>query len=235
MICFLKHKKTAFFILKIALVFSFCSMNFSTIKNIIFDLGDVIINIDPPRTYQAYANLMQCSLQEAYQVIDNEYRLFERYDRGEFTDQEFIAYTKSVLKLNHCSDQQIVDAWNALLLDMPKERIERIQALSKSYNLYLLSNTTNIHIIEVNNIMHQSSGVDDLKKLFIKAYYSFDMKMRKPDEEIYTTLLNDANIKAEESVFLDDSLPNIIAAEKVGIKAIHVQKPITMLDYLKDA
>ena len=139
------------------------------------------------------------------------------------------------LDLQSCSDDQIVDAWNALLLDMPKERIERIQELSKKYNLYLLSNTTNIHIIEVNNIMFKSSDVNDLKKLFIKAYYSFDMKMRKPDDEIYLTLLDDAGINAEESVFLDDTLPNIETANRLGIHGIHVQKPIDMLDYLRDA
>lgn len=210
-------------------------MDFGGIKNIIFDLGDVIINIDPPRTYQVFANLMNCSLEEAYIQIDDKHSLFNRYDRGEFTDQGFIEEVKKSLQLEKCSDQEIIDAWNALLLDMPSSRIRRIEELAKKYNLYLLSNTTNIHIIEVNNIMERSSGISDLKDLFIKVFYSFDMKMRKPDEEIYTTLLDDLGIAAEESVFLDDTLVNIEAAEALGIKGIHVQKPVTMLDYLKDA
>ena len=210
-------------------------MDFSRIKNIIFDLGDVIINIDPPRTYQAFADLMGCSIKEAYEKIDDEFQLFNRYDRGEFSDQEFIAITKRSLGLISCTDSQIIDAWNALLLDMPKGRIERIIELSEKYDLYLLSNTTNIHIIEVNNIMNRSSGVNDLRDLFKKVYYSFDMKMRKPDEEIYTTLLNDADIKAEESVFLDDTLPNIETANRIGIHGIHVKKPVNMIEYLKNA
>ena len=118
-------------------------MDFTGIKNIIFDLGDVIINIDPPRTYQAFADLKGISLEEAYKIVDDN-AFFDKYDKGQFSDQGFVDYVKEKLDLTN-SDQEIIDAWNALLLDMPKERIERIQELSK-YDIYLLSNTCSLHI-----------------------------------------------------------------------------------------
>lgn len=208
-------------------------MDLKKIKNIVFDLGDVIINIDPPRTYQAFADLKGISLEEAYSIIDGN-GFFEKYDKGLFSDEAFIAFVKETLQLS-VSDEEVIIAWNALLLDMPAERVKRIQELSKSYNLYLLSNTCSIHIKEVNNIMMKSSGVKDLKHLFKKAYYSFDLGLRKPDTNIYKAVLDDAQINPEETLFLDDNLPNIIAAQSMGIQCIHVQKPTTMLDYLKDA
>lgn len=208
-------------------------MDFVGIKNIIFDLGDVIINIDPPRTYQAFADMKGISLDEAYKIVDGN-AFFDKYDKGQFSDQEFVDYVKEKLDVPN-TDQEIITAWNALLLDMPKERVERIQELSKKYTIYLLSNTCSLHIKEVNNILLKSSGVSDLKNLFTTAYFSFDLGLRKPDKSIYTTMLNDAKIKAEETLFLDDNLQNIEAAQALGIKCIHVQKPTTMLDYLKDA
>ena len=208
-------------------------MNFTGIKNIIFDLGDVIINIDPPRTYQAFADLKGISLEEAYKVVDDN-AFFDKYDKGQFTDQGFVDYVKEKLQLSN-PDHEIITAWNALLLDMPKERIERIQELSNKYTVYLLSNTCSLHIKEVNKILYTFSGVKNLKDLFKTAYYSFDLGLRKPDKNIYTTVLADANIKAEETLFLDDNLQNIEAAQSLGINCIHVQKPTTMLDYLKDA
>lgn len=208
-------------------------MDFKKIKNIVFDLGDVIINIDPPRTYQAFADLKGISLEKAYEIVDGN-AFFDKYDKGYFSDQEFVQYVKEKLEISN-SDQEIIAAWNALLLDMPKERIERIQELNKNYTIYLLSNTCSLHIKEVNKIMYKSSGVENLKDLFKTAYFSFDLGLRKPDKTIYTTVLDDAKIKAEETLFLDDNLQNIESAQSLGIHCIHVQKPITMLDYLKDA
>ncbi len=208
-------------------------MDFKKIKNIIFDLGDVIINIDPPRTYQAFADLKGVSLEKAYDLVDSN-AFFDQYDKGLFSDQGFIDYVKGKLEITN-SDQEIINAWNALLLDMPKERVERIQELSKKYTVYLLSNTCSLHIKEVNKTLYKSSGVKDLKDLFKTAYFSFDLGLRKPDKTIYSKVLDDANIKAEETLFLDDNLQNIEAAQSFGIHCIHVQKPTTMLDYLKDA
>lgn len=208
-------------------------MKFEGIKNIVFDLGDVIINIDPPRTYQAFADLLECSLKEAYVKVDGA-GFFDRYDRGEFNDSEFLSFVRAELGIE-VSDALLMDCWNALLLDIPKQRIERIQALSKKYNLYLLSNTTAIHIDAVNDILEQATGVADLKELFIKTYYSFDMKMRKPDEEIYVTMLSDGNMIAEETVFLDDTLKNVEAANKVGIHGLYVTKENDMLTHLQNA
>ncbi len=208
-------------------------MDFKKIKNIIFDLGDVIINIDPPRTYQAFADLKGITLEETYKIVDDN-AFFDKYDKGHFSDQGFIDYVREKLEVSN-SDQEIVAAWNALLLDMPKERIERIQELSKKYTIYLLSNTCSLHIIEVNNILYKSAGVKDLKDLFTTAYFSFDLGLRKPDKTIYIKVLDDANIKADETLFLDDNLQNIEAAQSLGIHCIHVQKPTTMLEYLKDA
>ena len=130
----------------------------------------------------------------------------------------------------------MIAAWNALLLKIPKERIEFIKELNKKYNTYVLSNTSLYHIIGLNQILKDSSGDLSLHEVMNrKIYFSYEINLRKPDFEIYDFIIRDSNLKAEETVFLDDNLQNVKAAEAAGIKSIHVQAPETILDYLKNA
>ncbi|HEV7349841.1 HAD family phosphatase [Telluribacter sp.] len=203
------------------------------IKNIIFDLGDVIINIDVPLAARSFAQL--CG-QEETEVLElfKEKELFRQFETGKLDEAAFRTYVREILKQEHWDDAAINKAWNALLLDIPPARIELLQKLKERYRLFLLSNTSSIHIAEVNQILESTTGIPRLDGLFEKLFLSYEMGLMKPDPEIYHQVLLEAGIRAEETLFLDDNADNIRAAAEIGIHTIHVQKPTTILDYLKD-
>lgn len=208
-------------------------MDFSSIKNVIFDLGGVIINIDFQYTYEAFAKLGNTDILSVIKRFE-EIQIFKRYEKGEFSDQEILDLFRREFNSN-ASDEELIKAWNELLLDIPNARVELLKSLKSQYRTFLLSNTNNIHIQEVNNILHRSSGVPNLDHLFEKIYYSYDIKMSKPDLEIYQHVLKQNNLKAEETVFIDDNKDNIVGAKAAGLHVIHVQASDTILELLKNA
>ncbi len=203
----------------------------NNIKNIIFDLGDVILNIDIPKTVRAFAELSGHSDQHLQRVF-TENELFRKFETGSLQEEGFRNLVREILEMPGLGDTDIDNAWNALLLDIPPARIALLQKLADRYNLYLLSNTSSIHITKVNQILHETSGVGDLQQLFKKVYLSYEMGVMKPDSRIFQDVLEKAGIEAGETLFLDDNLANVEAAGKLGIHIIHVQKPTTILEYL---
>jgi putative hydrolase of the HAD superfamily len=208
-------------------------MKNSRIKNIIFDLGDVILNIDVPL---ASSNFGKLSGKEQHEVLTlfKEKELFRLFETGLVDEAAFRNMVREVLEFPDWSEEIIDTAWNSLLLDIPPARIELIKELGKKYRLFLLSNTSSIHIKEANKILHAASGVEKLDDLFEKVYLSYEMGLMKPDPAIYLQVLKESGLVAEETLFLDDNPDNITAASKLGIDTILVQKPVTILDYLKD-
>ena len=206
-------------------------MNYKLIKNIVFDLGGVVIDIDFELTFNAFTQLSPYSLEEVKKIM-LELNIWDKYERGELSDQSFVDIIRESLKLTQ-PDEEIIKAWNALLLELPKERIDLVKAINEKYNTYVLSNTSNLHIVGVNKILEKSTGEKGLKDVFGKIYYSYEINRRKPDRDIYEFLLKDANLKPEETLFLDDNLDNILSAQKVGIQTIHVEPPISILHYLE--
>ena len=203
----------------------------NNIKNIIFDLGDVILNIDIPKTVRAFAELSGRSDQHLHRVF-TENELFRKFETGSLSEEGFRNLVREILEMPDLADTDIDNAWNALLLDIPPARIGLLEKLADRYQLYLLSNTSSIHITKVNQILHTTSGIEDLRHLFKKLYFSYEMGIMKPDPQIYLNVLEDAGIEAAQTLFLDDNQANIEAAGKLGINIIHVQKPTTILEYL---
>lgn len=198
-----------------------------------FDLGDVIINIDVPQAAHSFAALANRDANEVIQLFQ-EANVFGQFETGQLTATEFRAYLKDILGHPHWDDQTIDTAWNALLLDIPPQRIELIQYLGSNYRLFLLSNTSSIHVEAVNRILHQTTGVEKLDMLFEKLFLSYEMGIMKPHPTIYKRVLGDAGLVAEQTLFLDDNADNIKAADALGIQTIHVQKPLSILDYLHE-
>lgn len=209
-------------------------IDFSNIKNIVLDLGNVIINIDFELTFNALARLTDKSILEVKKELDKT-NLWNRYEEGLVSDETFITILYKSLDLK-CSREELIEAWCGLLLDIPQKRIDLIDTLRKKYSVFILSNTSDIHIQVINKMIQDQFGRPDLKALVEKAYYSYEMKMRKPNKEIYLTMLSDAGIKAKETLFLDDNRENIEGAKKLGIHTILVD-PIEscMTEYLKNA
>jgi len=209
--------------------------DFTTIKNIVFDLGAVIIPIDFEKTFQAFSTLSKFSVEE----IKHRYQstsLFIEFEKGIIGNFTFLQQLRTLLEVDETiSDQQLIDAWNALLLPIPKEHTDRIQALASNYRLFLLSNTNPIHIKDVNRILVECTEVPALENLFETAWYSYDLGLIKPDANIYETILRVKELKSNETIFLDDNADNIISALSVGIHALHVTKEQHILEHLKHA
>ncbi|WP_266366827.1 HAD family hydrolase [Tellurirhabdus rosea] len=203
------------------------------IKNIIFDLGDVIIPINVSLTALAFSRLSGLTLEQV-QILFREHQVFQQFETGLVDDKGFRDHIRQILANKEWADEVIDEAWNTLLLDLPIERIKRIQELKGRYRLFLLSNTSPIHIREVNQKLHQVAGVPTLNELFEKVYYSYEIRMMKPSPDIYQYVLDDAGLVAGETVFLDDNADNIRGAAELGIVAVQVQPPLTILDYLRD-
>lgn len=203
------------------------------VKNIIFDLGDVILNIDVPLASLSFAELSGRK-QDEILAIFKESDLFRQFETGLLDETSFRNYVRELLVFPDLTDDIIDTAWNSLLLDLPAERVELLKNLRSKYRLFLLSNTSSIHITQVNKILEASTGVKNLDALFDKVYLSYEMGLMKPDPQIYLTVLTEQGLLAEETLFLDDNADNIKSAATLGIETIHVCKPITILEYLKD-
>lgn len=202
-----------------------------SIKNIIFDLGAVIINIDVPLTFLKFAQISN-KVPDEVRTIFQQNQLIERHEVGELTDEGFRNEIQKLLNIQ-ATHSEIDAIWNALLLDIPKERIELIQQLAEKYNLYMLSNTNGIHFPIVENILLDATGINTFEKLFKKVYLSHEIQLRKPHLPIYEHVLSTSNLAAHETLFIDDNFDNIQGASKLGIQTIHLQHPYTIVDSLK--
>jgi epoxide hydrolase-like predicted phosphatase len=193
------------------------------IKNIIFDLGGVIINLSVEKTHQAFAALSGLPLEEIKSRVHHG-AYFHEYEKGLITDAEFRDHLRESLNLS-VTDSALDAAWNAMLLDIPIERIQLLERLKKTYSIYLLSNTNNIHLQCFSNIVHQLTGKARIDHYFHNAYYSHLLKLSKPDVAIYKHVLSENNLQPAETIFLDDNKDNLAGANKVGIKTFHVEYP----------
>ncbi len=192
-------------------------------KNIIFDLGGVLLNLDVSKTHEAFSKLSGIKTVEIYNMLA-ESSLFLDYEKGLLSDSDFRNEVSRALSI-HCSDEIFDNAWNAMLGDLPKPRINLLYALKKEYPVFLLSNTNNIHLTNFSEKAKKINNGSPLDDCFTKAYYSHLLKMRKPDAEIFEHVLSQHNLDPQQTIFLDDNLFNLEGANKLGIKTFHVQHP----------
>ena len=190
------------------------------IKNIIFDLGGVLLNIDYYKTADAFKALGVHQFDELYSQA-NANHLFEALETGEISEDHFYHEIEQ-----YCSPgttrQQIQAAWNAILLDFRMDSLNILESVKDRYNVYLLSNTNSIHLTEFNKILFNKAGQSSLDAYFKKSYYSHVIRMRKPYVATYQWVLNDAQLIAGETLFIDDSINNINGAVDTGIQTHHL-------------
>lgn len=199
------------------------------IKNIIFDLGGVILNLAVENTHREFANLSGLPLAEIKTRVHHG-KYFHEYERGLISDAEFRNHLRQSLELQ-VSDAELDKAWNAMLLDIPQERFALLEQLKQSHRLFLLSNTNEIHRQCFNSIVQQTSGKPGIDHYFHQAYFSHLLNLSKPDVTIYQHVLNDQNLLPHETVFLDDNADNITGAAKAGLHTFHVQHPNQIFDF----
>ncbi|WP_299255041.1 HAD family phosphatase [uncultured Lacinutrix sp.] len=179
------------------------------IKTIIFDFGDVFINLDKEG---AMTNALE--LFEMEELSEDLIAINALYEQGLLSTDEFIDfYRENFPKL---SKQEIIEAWNFIICDFPPKRLAFIEQLAKDkkYNLILLSNTNELHI---DCIKEHISFYDDFKAAFNKFYLSHEIMLRKPNADIFEFVLKENKLKPEDCLFIDDTLENTEAAAKLGI------------------
>ncbi len=188
------------------------------IENLIFDFGGVIINLDPLRMVTAFAELGVKNIEKVNKAIADA-GLYLNLEMGLITPAEFREGMRKCTGLK-LTDSQIDNAWNAMILDIPPSRLALLKELKENYNIYLLSNTNEIHYHYFNDYLLSEFGIPKLDQIFTKCYYSHQLKLRKPEPEIFLKVLSLAGLKADECLFIDDSKDNVKTARELGIHGI---------------
>ena len=198
------------------------------IKNIIFDLGGIFLDIHYQLTREAFINLGIKNFDELF-TQHHANNLFEDLETGKILEFEFYDLFRNEANIN-LSNEQIKTAWNALLGDFPIERLAWLEKIKQLYNIYLFSNTNKIHYDAFMLIYEQTTGKSDFNSHFIKAYYSQNMGLRKPYPESFLYIINEQNLLPEETLFIDDTIKNIDGAKALGLQTFHLVAPQTVLD-----
>lgn len=197
------------------------------VKSIIFDLGGVLLNLDVAKTSEAFKKLGLTQIDELFR-IGFASSFFKEYEKGLISDEQFITEAQK-LALPGTTRQQIVDAWNVMLLDFPAERVELLKKLKNKYSIFLFSNTNHIHLQHFHKTYREEFG-SEMDELFQKAYYSHLIKQRKPDVAAYQYIINDSGVNAAETLFIDDALVNVEGAREAGLQGLHLTDGKTILD-----
>jgi putative hydrolase of the HAD superfamily len=191
-------------------------MGAKKISTLIFDFGGVIIDIDFERTINAFVKLGAENFGENYSKATQS-GIFDALDKGDVSETEFVNSLKPLLPAG-VSDQQIIDAWNAIIIGIPEGRVRLLEEVRKHYQICLLSNT-NITHYNLYTPFLKEFGYNSLHELFHKVFLSFELGMRKPDRDIFDYLFVKSEINKQESLFIDDSHHIIEAARSYGIPA----------------
>ena len=184
------------------------------INTIIFDFGDIFINLDKNATVTAFKNLGLTNWNKDLNDLNMD------FETGKITPENFILGIQKHIPNSNL--EEISAAWKAILLDFPLYRLEFLQLLSKKYRLFLLSNTDAIHI----ESFEKKSGISfysDFYQCFEKVYFSFEIGLRKPDLDIFRHLINNHDLDPKRTLFVDDKRENTDAAAELGFQIWNLQ------------
>lgn len=201
------------------------------INSVIFDLGGVLFDIDYSYTQKAFIALGAKEFDKLYSQQKQE-GLFDEFEKGNVSAEYFRAGVKKYLP-GHISEKQVDDAWNALLIGFPNEKIVLLKSLKQKHRLFLLSNTNDIHLPAVFEMMDKAHGKGIMATIFEKEYYSCKMGMRKPDSGIFEKVCKDNNLDITTTLFIDDSIQNIEGARKFGLQTLHYNPSISLEEYFQ--
>ena len=202
------------------------------IKSIIFDLGGVILNLNYSKTEDEFKKIGVLNFKEFYSQ-KKQTLLFDDFEKGKIKPEEFISSFKESENLK-IKEIDFINAWNAMLLEIPTEKLQFINGLKKNYKIILLSNTNEIHIKKFEDNLKKNNMLEQFYKCFDKIYYSSRMGMRKPEENCFNQVLEENGLIAENTLFIDDSIQHIEGAKKAGIKTFHLEKNKSILDLVPD-
>ncbi len=190
------------------------------IENIIFDLGGVLLTLDINKTTEAFLHL-GWKESEWEGIAQSSELFFKNLEIGKDNSAEFRDNVRKMLP-GTPTDAQIDYAWNAMLIDFPSATIEYLVKLKSNFNLYLLSNTNELHLKRFREIFSVSYGYA-FESLFIRTYYSHEIGCRKPEARAYLGVLEDASLLPERTLFVDDLKVNTEAAAHIGMQVLLIE------------
>jgi len=194
----------------------------SGIRNIIFDIGNVLIDLDIPATLRAFASLHFGGLRPE-DIHPHQTGFFLDYELGKIDDAGFLASLHRTYDCSAVTDLQIFTAWNAMLRDPEPARFELIRRLGQHYRLFVLSNTNHQHITHLRQRFAEICPGRTFDSLFEHCFYSHYMHLRKPDPEIYRRVIAQTGIISEQTLFIDDNACNILPAAALSLKTHHLR------------
>ena len=202
------------------------------VKNIIFDLGGVLINLNYQLTRKAFEDLGVANFNDLY-TQHHANPLFEQLEVGAIDPDKFYNQLREATGLT-LNNSQIETAWNAMLLDFPIERLAWLDQIKNKYNIYLFSNTNAIHYKAFTRIYAQTAPLVGLNPnfnhFFKTAYYSHTLKQRKPEVAAFEAVLQDSGLDAAQTLFIDDTISNIQGAQKAGLQTLFLNGGLTVQD-----
>jgi glucose-1-phosphatase len=191
------------------------------IRNIIFDLGGVVVNIDPERSYRQMSNLANIPQTELLRKINND-PLFEQFEKGLIDRNQLYNHVLSLAE-NPFNQPDFEKAWNAMIVDIPQKNLGLIKRLKNNCRVFALSNTNEIHIEHVNGLMQKHYGKPNLNTWFENVYLSFEVGMVKPHRKFFEFVLHKNDLNPSETLFIDDTQQHVEAAKNLGIQVMTVK------------
>ena len=202
------------------------------IANILFDFGNVIIDIDIDGAKQRIGAMRRPDVPEE-EFEQHIYSLISKYEVDAISDSLFI---NGVLKYSKRDIQarDVIDAWNSMLVGIPPFRLQMLEQLRQNYSLFMLSNTNFMHIAWVHDHLERVHGVEDFEvRYFDEVYYSHLIKARKPNKDSFEYVAEDAMITPAKTLFIDDTEENIAAAAELGFQTLLSPSSVEIAETLK--
>lgn len=190
-------------------------------SSLIFDLGGVLINLDPERTRQAFIKSGIPHFDQLFTIYKGT-QLFDDFETGKVSPELFIQNLQKESN-SGATEQQMMDAWNAMLLDFRIESLDFVYRLKEKYPTFLFSNTNIIHYRAFQQSIRETTPYSMVDDLFHKAYYSHEIGHRKPLVEAYRYIITEKGLDAGTTLFIDDNLQNIQGARDAGLQTLHLQ------------
>ena len=204
--------------------------SFNKTRNIIFDLGQVIVSVNEKHIYSALEKINPAK-QNITDIIFK-HQDFKLFELGKLSEQDFFSRLSQLLLIDDSKLSHIVDAWNAMIVDIPIEGLHLLKKLKNHFSLFALSNTNVSHIHTINRLLMNNFKIRDVKELFHHVYYSCEIGLRKPDPKIFQHVLSQQNLLPKHTLFIDDNIENIAAARNVGLQTIHLTEQKKLADEL---
>lgn len=201
------------------------------VKNIIFDYGNVIFQLDFLRTRQTFTELGIGNVEQVFAHTGHD-PLFDQYESGLISSAAFRDGIRRVTGKPSLTDEQIDHVWNSLLVGIPPVNLDLLLIAKKQYRTFLLSNINEIHLDYILKYLKREYSIDSNDIFFEKVYYSHLVRMRKPNRDIFELVLRENQLNPHETLFIDDSPRHLETAKELGLQTHLLTKEETLESFL---